>query len=273
MDTMITSESTDSGTAVTETPAQSTGTENAVSENTQTPNGSSQERTEGSQQEVGQGRKRWSVQDEIKELRAQRRELREQLSSFGSVRDELSALREEMNRRNQSPTAKTPANFWQDPEAALDTRLQALRDELTESMTSAFHTTREQEFQQQALRQEQASAAEFIRTQQGYHPQDDEDLIEIIENIPNRQHLSPQWVAEFAWLKLQQSRGVGDRSLAKQRASGVQGQPPGQGFGRKQWSRQEFDNAVDVIEKSPHDPKNSELLKELEAAHKEGRVK
>src|ERR1017187_9875075 len=118
-----------------------------------------------------------------------------------------------------------------------------------------------------ALRQEQASAAEFIRSQQGYDPTDDEDLIEIIETIPNRQHLSPQWVAEYAWMKLQGKRGVGDRSLQKQRASGVQGQPPGVGFGRKVWSKADFDAALDMIEKAPQDPKHNELIKELESAH------
>ena len=272
MDTMITSDAPASGTAETATPVEQPGTGNAAPEN-EAQNGSPQGRTEDGQSEAGQGRKRWSIQDEVKELRAQRRELRERLGSFDEVRNELAQLREQLNRRDQPTTAKTPANFWQDPEAALDTRLQALRDEITDSMTSAFNTTREQEFQQQALRQEQASAAEFIRSQHGYHPEDDDDLIEIIERIPNRQHLSPQWVAEYSWMKLQQLRGIGDRGLAKRQASSVQGQPPGQGFGRKTWSKAEFDAAVDTLERNPHDPKNTELLKELEAAHKEGRVR
>lgn len=272
MDTMITSESADSGTAVTETPAQSTGTENAASENTQTEGGQERSQTEGGQQQT-EGRRKWSIQDEVKELRAQRRELRERLGSFDQVREELAQLREQLNRRNQPETAKTPANFWQDPEGTLDTRLQALKDELRESITSEFRTTREQEYQTQALRQEQASAAEFIRTQKGYDPSDDEDLIEIIENIPNRQHLSPQWVAEYAWMKLNQQRGVGNRTALKQQAAGIQGQPPGVGYGRKNWSKAEFDQALDLVEKSPHDPKNAELIKELEAAHKEGRVR
>jgi hypothetical protein len=262
----------DTGTAVTEQPGQSTGTENAASETNQTEGGTEQSSTDSGQQQNG-GRRKWSIQDEVKELRAQRRELREQLSSFGSVREELAALREELNRRGQTGPAKTPANFWQDPEGALDSRLQSLRDELRDSITSEFHTTREQEFQQAQHRQETASAAEFIRSQQGYDPSDDEDLIEIINEIPNGQSLPPGWKAEYAWMKLQQRRGIGDRSLQKRQAASVQGQPPGVGFGRKTWNKAEFDQAVDMVEKNPHDPKMTELFNELMAAHKEGRVR
>ena len=279
MDTTITSdpvEETGSGTAVTETPAQPTGTENADSGNTQVEGGQEQSSTEGGQGQGGQGRKRWSIQDEVKELRAQRRELRERLGSFDQVREELAQLREQLNRPTQPQTAKTPANFFADPEA----RLQSLKDEIQEvvasqnqSLMQAFHQTREQEYAQQALRQEQASAAEFIRTQKGYDASDDDDLIEIIEAIPNRQHLSPQWVAEFAWMKLQNQRGIGDRSLQKRQAASVQGQPPGAGFGQKNWSKQEWERALDSVEKNAHDPKNAELIKELEAAYKEGRVR
>lgn len=273
MDTMITSTEESVGTAVTETPAQSSGTESAASETKETTGGEGQPSAEGSQSEGQVGRKRWSIQDEVKELRAQRRELREQLASSAEVREELRQLREEMNRRASPTPAKDPSKFWQDPEGTLDSKLDERLERLQNNMFERFEMTREQEHAQQALRQEQTSATEFIRSQKGYDPSDDEDLVEIISEIPNKQHLSPQWVAEYAWLKLQQSRGVGDRTLQKQRASGVQGQPPGAGFGRKVWSKQDFDAACDMLEKSPTDPKNAELLKELESAHKEGRVR
>lgn len=268
----------DTGTAVTETPGQFPGTENADSGTNETEGGTEQSSTESGQGKTGQERRRWSMQDEVKELRAQRRELREQLSQFGSVRDELAQLREEMNRRAQPQTAKTPANFFADPEA----RLQALREELKDDLSrqnqelmSAFHETREQEYARQEQVQKSASAAEFIRTQQGYDPQDDEDLIEIIGELPKkmRDNTEPQALAEYAWYKLQASRGVGNRSLQKRQAAGIQGQPPGVGFGRKNWNRAEFDSAVDMVEKNPHDPKMTELFNELMAAHKEGRVK
>lgn len=274
-DTTITSESQDSGTAVTETPAQPTGSGDAVPQNTEVEGGGEQSQAEGGQTETGQGRKRWSIQDEVKELRAQRRELRERLGGFDEVRNELASLRDQLNRQSQSKDAKTPASFWQDPEGTLDAKLTEKLERLQEQMFQRFDTTREQEYAHQALRQEQASATEFIRTQKGYDPQDDEDLIEIIEAIPKRtrESSSPQMIAEYAWMKLQASRGVGDRTIAKQRASGVQGQPPGQGFGRKVWSKAEFDAAIDQIEKSPQNPKFTELIAELESAHKEGRVK
>ncbi len=271
-----TSISSDAGTAVTETPEQSAGPESAASEIKSTEDGQEQSSTEGGQPQTG-GRRKWSIQDEVKELRAQRRELREQLSSFGQVQEELRQLREDLNRQRQPGTAKTPANFWQDPEGVIGSRLEAIRDELRDSITNEFHTTREQEFQRAQLAQEQASAAEFIRSQQGYDVSDDEDLIEIIERIPNRQNLSPQWVAEFAWMKLQAQRGVGDRGLAKRQAAGVQGQPPGVGFGRKIWNKSEFDQAVNQVEaamrKNPNDPQANKLFDELMAAHKEERVK
>lgn len=275
MDTTITSAPESAGTAETTVPDQTSGQGSAAPETNGSEGGTEQSSTEGSQQEVS-GRRKWSIQDEVKELRAQRRELRERLGAFDQVREELSQLRESMNRQSKPEAAKTPANFFVDPEA----RLQSLRDEIRDEIATqnrglmeAFHQTREQEYAQQALRQEQASAAEFIRTQKGYDSSDDDDLVEIIEGIPNRQHLSPQWVAEFAWMKLQQSRGVGDRSSLKRQAAGVQGQPPGAGFGRKNWSKAEFDAACDMLEKNPHDPKNADLLKELESAHKEGRVR
>lgn len=269
-DTFLTADAPAPDATVTETPVQTPGTGTVAPETNAPEDGSSQEATEGGQQQTGQRRGK-SLMDEVKELRAQRRELRDQVRSFDSVRNELAELRDLVTRRDQEGTAKTPANFWQDPEGALDRRLQNLRDELSQT----FQQTREQEFHAQQLRQEQASAVEFIRSQQGYHQQDDEDLIEIIEGIPKRtrEASSPSMIAEYAWMKLQQARGVGDRSLSKQRASGVQGQPPGTGFGRKNWSRAEFDAAVDMIEKNPSDPKHAELLKELEAAHKEGRVR
>lgn len=262
-------------TAETTGSGQSADQGQAAPENNQTEGGGEQSSTEGSQQQSG-GRRKWSMQDEVKELRSQRRELREQLSQFGSVREELAALREELNRRQQPGTAKTPANFWQDPEGALDSRLQSLRDELRESITSEFHTTREQEFQRAQLAQETASATEFIRSQQGYDSSDDEDLIEIIKEN-GLSNLGPARAARTAWALLQQSRGVGDRSLQKRQAASVQGQPPGVGFGRKNWNKSEFDQAVDLVDQklrsNPNDPKMNELFNELMAAHKEGRVK
>lgn len=273
MDNTITaSESQDSGTAETATAEQSTATENAASETKQTEGGTEQSSAEGSQSQ-GQERRKWSIQDEVKELRAQRRELRERLSSFDEMRNELSQLRDSVNRRDKPEVAKTPANFWQDPEGTLDAKLTEKLERLQEQMFQRFDTTREQQEQIHHLRQEQASATEFIRTQKGYSAQDDEDLIEIIEGIPNRQNLSPTMVAEYAWMKLQQSRGVGDRSSLKRQAAGVQGQPPGRGFGEKQWTKAEFENAVDLVAKNPTDPKHSDLIKELESAHRDGRVR
>jgi hypothetical protein len=276
MDTTLTvGGGTTLGAAETATPEQSTDTGNAAPETTSTETSGEQSTAEGSGQEASQGRKRWSIQDEVKELRAQRRELREQLSQFGSVRDELASLREELNRRNQPPGQKTPANFWQDPEGTIAEKLQAMRDDLRESITSEFHTTREQEFQQQALNQERAQALEFIRSQKGYDASDEDILADIIMDLPERMRLnaSPMYLAEYAWMKLNSQRGVGDRSLAKQRASGVQGQPPGTGFGRKIWNKAEYEDALNQIEKTPTDPKWNDLIKELEAAHKENRVR
>jgi len=274
MDTTIASGETTSGTAVTETVEQPTTTGSAAPETKQEEGGGSQESTESGQAQEG-GRRKWSMGDEVRELRAQRRELREQLASFGTVQEELRALREEMNRQRQPGTAKTPANFWQDPEGTIESKLDERLERLQNNMLERFQTTREQEYAQQALRQEQASAAEFIRTQKGYDPSDDEDLIEIIEAIPKRtrENSDPFTIAEFAWNKLQVTRGIGDRTALKQRAASVQGQPPGAGFGQKNWSRAEFDAACDMLEKKPHDPKNTELLKELESAWKDGRVK
>ena len=264
-----------SSAAETAPSGQSADSGNAAQENNQIEGGTEQSGTESGQIQGGQGRKRWSMQDEVKELRSQRRELREQLSQFGSVRDELAALREELYRRNQPQSAKTPANFWQDPEAVLESKLEEKLERLQNNMFERFQMTREQEFAQQEQAQKSASAAEFIRSQPNYDSSDDEDLIDIIGALPKRMrdNSDPQALAEYAWYKLQAQRGVGDRSLQKRQAAGIQGQPPGTGFGRKTWNRSEFDQAVDLVEKNPNDPKMSELFNELMAAHKEGRVK
>lgn len=279
MDDIMTVDSpTTIGTAETTTPEQSASPGSAAPETNQTEGGTEQSSTESSQQQVAQRRK-FSMQDQVKELRAERRELREQLASFGSMREELAALREEMTRRNQPITAKTPANFFADPEA----RLQALKDEIQEVVASqnaglmdAFHRTREEEYAEQSRKAETASATEFIRSQQGYDASDDEDLIEIIKENGLAQ-LGPTKAANIAWSLLQQSRGVGDRSLQKRQAAGIQGQPPGVGFGRKTWNKNEFDQAVDLVDQklraNPNDPKMNELFNELMTAHKEGRVK
>lgn len=272
----------DSGTAATATADQTTATEQAGSETNGTEGGEGQPSTDSGQQQAGQGRKRWSIQDEVKELRAQRRELRQRDSEWGerfnSVQEELRLMREAQAAQRQTGPAKTPANFFADPEA----RLQALRDELKEvvaeqnrGLMNAFHETREQEYARQEHLQKSASAAEFIRSQQGYDPSDEEDLVEIINEIPKRtrDNSDPQMIAEYAWFKLNQTRGVGNKGLQKRQAAGVQGQPPGVGFGKKNWNKSEFDQAVDLVEKNPHDPKMTELFNELMAAHKEGRVK
>jgi hypothetical protein len=268
------------GTAVTQPSEQTADTGNAAPETNGSEGGEGQPSTDSGQGQTGTGRKRWSIQDEVKELRAQRRELREQVASFGQMQEELRQMREDMARRAQPQSpAKTPANFFADPEA----RLQALRDELKEvvaeqnrGLMEAFHTTREQEYAQQERLRESASAAEFIRSQQGYDASDDEDLIEIIKEN-KLDSLGPTKAANIAWALLQQSRGIGDKSLQKRQAASVQGQPPGVGFGRKTWNKSEFDQAVDTVEsgmrKNPNDPSMNKLFDELMAAHKEGRVK
>lgn len=280
-DTLTVNGGTAIGTTETISPEQTPGVGN-VDPNTGQPSGASeggeeQSSTEGSQGQAGAGRKRWSIQDEVKELRAQRRELRGQVASSDQMREEIRQLREELNRQRQPGPAKTPGKFWQDPEGTLDEKLDERMERLQTNLFDRFSQTREQEFQLQALRQEQASATEFIRTQPNYDPSDDEDLIEIIETIPNKQFMSPQWVAEFAVLKLNQQRGVGDKTLLKRQAAGVQGQPPGVGFGRKVWSKSEFDQAVDLVDQKlrlkHNDPEMNKLFDELQAAHKEGRVK
>lgn len=283
MDTTITSEPTEtgSGTAVTEEPGQTTGGESAASQSTEGASkegGSSQESAEGSQG-TSEGRRGSSLYRDVIKLRTQNRELREQAGSVEQLRQDLALLREELSRRNQPNPAKDPSKFWQDPEGTLDSKLDERLERLQNNLFERFSQSREQEYAAQALRQEQESATEFIRTQKGYDPSDDEELADIIMEIPKQQllHMAPQVVAEWAWYKLQQSRGVGDRTLAKQRASGVQGQPPGVGFGRKTWNKAEYDQAVDLVadklQKNPNDPEMTKLYEELVSAHRENRVR
>lgn len=269
------------GTAVTDnngTQAPVVGSGTQLGEDTlpKSEGGSSQEPADDGQSQTS-GRRKWTPIDEIRELRASRRESRQRESALQDQLRQLTSQLDEI-RQLQQPrqrgTARTPADFWQDPEGTLsrnlDDRLAALEDR----MLSSIQMTREQEAFQMNLAREQEGAVEFIRSQPNYAPEDDEDIIDIIESIPaqTRESLSPQWVAEYAWMKLNAERGVGNRSVARARASTVVGQPPGVGLGQKVWSKSEFDATVDLLEKQgiKADPK---LISELESAVKEGRVR
>ena len=263
-------------TAVEQTPAQEPGPGIAAPEEIAPEAGGSQETPEGGQGQP-EPRRGWTKVDEIRDLRAWRREARQREAAYqneiAQVRQQLEELRQ-LQQPGQKGPARTPGAFWQDPESAIDRRLEERLGTMEERLLDRFMMSREMEAQQQELAQRQVSAVEFIRSQPNYQPQDDEDLIDIIETIPvqRRQAMDPEWVAEWAWLKLNQERGVGDRSRARSRASTVVGQPPGVGLAGKIWSKAEFDRTVDELEKQGHKA-DQKLLDELMAAAKEGRVK
>jgi hypothetical protein len=265
------------GPAVTETPAQTSGSEPAASESgapASSEAGPSQERPEDSQSETTQKRP-WSKVDEIRELRAWRREARQRESTYQDnlrqLQEEVRLLRESSDPRRRGGTERNPATFWQDPEGTLESKLDERLERLQNNMFDRFQTSREQEYAQQALTQERGQAVEFIRSQKDYQPEDDEDLIEIIESR-GLAKLQPMDAATTAWALLQQERGVGGRSLARNRASTAIGQPPGAGFGKKIWSGAEYDRVMEDLLKAPS-KLTPELEAELLAAAKEGRVR
>jgi hypothetical protein len=238
--------------------------------------GEPQGSTEDGQSQTG-ARRGWSKVDEIRDLRAWRREARQREAGYQSelaqVRQQLEELRQ-LQQPGRKGTARNPAEFWQDPLKAQEQLLEERLGGMEERLLERFQMSREMEAQQQEMYQRQVSAVEFIRSQPNYAPEDDEDLIDIIEAIPaqRRAQLDPEWVAEWAWLKLNQERGVGDRSQARHRASTVVGQPPGVGLAGKIWSKAEFDRTVDLLEKQGAKA-DQKLLDELMSAAKEGRVK
>lgn len=269
------------GTAETETTPPQTGvagsgTQLGAEGEPQSDAGGPQGPTEDGQSQTGP-RRGWSKVDEIRDLRAWRREARQREAGYQS---EIAAVRQQLEelRQLQQPgpkgTARTPADFWQDPLAAQERLLEERLGGMEERLLERFQMSREMEAQRQEIAQRQESAVEFIRSQPNYAREDDEDLIDIIESIPvqKRQLMDPEWIAEWAWLKLNQERGVGDRSAAKRRASSVIGQPPGVGLAGKVWSKAEFDATVDALEKQGHKA-DQKLLDELMSAAKEGRVK
>ena len=279
-DTVITSgEETTSGTAETTAPEQTTGQEPAASETTSDA-GREQSTSEDGQPEQGKGRK-WSVYDEIKELRAQRREWRQsqqaQEARYNQLVEELRQFREAQNRPDPGKAGQARKNFWEDPDGSIDARLEEKLSRLEESLANRFDSVRQQEAFEAELHQKRSGAVEFIRSQEGYDPQDDEDIAEIIRSIPNGQQMDPQMVAEYAWFKFKQARGIGDRSVARARASSVTGQPPGAGMGKKQYTQAEFDQAVDqaqeMLRRNPNDPKINAYIDELHSAYRDGRVK
>jgi hypothetical protein len=270
-----------SGTAGTETaPSQTgaagSGTQLGADLEPKSDAGEPQGSTDDGQSQSGQ-RRGWSKVDEIRDLRAWRREARQREAGYQSelagVRQQLEELRQ-LQQPGRKGTERNPADFWQDPLAAQERLLEERLGGMEERLLDRFQMSREMEAQQQELAQRQVSAVEFIRSQPNYAPEDDEDLIDIIESIPvqRRQTLDPEWVAEWAWLKLNQDRGVGNRSQARARASSVIGQPPGVGLSGKVWSKAEFDATVDALDKQGHRA-DQKLLDELMSAAKEGRVR
>lgn len=267
------------GTAVTGTPDQSTGTENAASESTvetgaSTEPSGGQPTAEDGQNANGEGgtnRRRPSIYDTVKELRAERREARVRETEFLRQIQELRQAMEQANAPKPGVSERNPADFWQDPEGRLERLMEDRLGRLEEGLAGRFEQSREAREQEQVLNQERSEAVEFIRSQKGYSSDDDEDLIDII-NEQGLQTLSPKQAAKAAWAIFQQDRGVGDRSLAKARATGVVGQPPGVGFGRKVWSKAEYDQTIDALERNPKGL-TKELEAELLSAAREGRVR
>lgn len=269
------------GTTVTEptgqqTPVAGSGTPLGAETGTQSEPSGSQESTDNSQGNADQRRNGWSKLDEIKELRSWRREARERESSLQSQLQEMRDRLTNMDPRNQPRSAnprRDPSKFWQDPEASIDARLEERLQGLQDAMFERFSQSREQEYAEAALNQERQTAVEFIRSQKGYSREDDEDLIEIIHDH-GLSGLQPIPAARAAWALFQQMKGIGDRTELKQRASGVIGQPPGVGLGKKIWSIAEYDQALDSLLKNPkylidHPDYEAELL----SAQKEGRIR
>lgn len=267
--------SVSSGSTVIETPPQATEVQ-GVDPNTgnlpQPDASSPQGTTEDTQPNQTERRQPWSKNDEIRELRQQRREYRQEMQALRQELEELRQWRESQANQPQSGKAeRNPAEFWQDPEARLESIMEEKLARLEEGISGRFYQSREEFERAQVLQQEQRAGVEFIRSQEGYHPDDDGELVDIIQEY-DLAKLGPMQAAEIAWLKLKQSRGIGDRSPQKRRASGVQGQPPGAGLGQKIWTKAEFDAAVDTLEKQGAKA-DQKLLDELTAAHKDGRVR
>lgn len=263
-------------TAETNAPVQETGAGLAAPEQEIPEAGASKESPEDGQSNQGQ-RRGWTKVDEIRDLRQWRREARQRETAYQSelagLRQQLDEIRQ-LQQPNRGKTARDPSKFWQDPQAAIQADLEERLGGLEERLLDRISMSREMEAQQQVLVQKQESAVEFIRSQPNYAPEDDEDLIDIIESIPlqQRQVMDPEMVAEWAWLKLNQERGVSDRSRSRARASSVAGQAPGAGLSGKVWSKAEFDRTVDALEKQGHKA-DEKLLAELMSAAKEGRVR
>ena len=76
----------------------------------------------------GQGQRRgWSKVDEIRDLRAWRREARQREAGYQSelagVRQQLEELRQ-LQQPNRGKAERDPSKFWQDPEAAIERNLE-----------------------------------------------------------------------------------------------------------------------------------------------------
>lgn len=232
---------------VKETPS-STGQESVASE-TVDQAGDSQESTDGSPvngQNVRQRGK--SVYSQVRELNAKLRDQRGYWESeVGTLKQQLQELRTQI--AEGQPGRKQSKTFWEAPEEILEERLTSHLSNLEKRMQSKFEQTQAQREESQIRQQEVSEAAKYIRSQKGITDEDIQDIREILESNPDFEHLSPMKQAKFALYEWRESRGIGDNTAKKQRASTVTGAPVSSA-GPKVWTESEIDAE---IKKFPQD--------------------
>lgn len=210
---------------------------------------------------------------EIEALREDRRELRGRVSELMRSIDELKTMQRESSGRTASRSAGTSAGprtkqFWDDPDARFNEIGERI-EKMQENFQNLLQEARESERAQVMLDTERDQAVEWVRTQKGYTPEDEGDLIDIIHENGLDQ-LPPMRAVRIALSMLRDERGISDKAVTRARATSVAGKPPV--GGKKMWSAQELDSVLDDCIKHP-EKLTPELEREIRDAQMEGRIR
>lgn len=268
---------TQEGATATETPEVAQGTESVASGNEQQPSGS-QDPAEGGQVDSQPSRQRGPTKlDTIRELRAERREREQRYQSeMGDLKTQLQEMKAMLQSRDGNK--KPSKTFWEAPEEVLDERINGHLSEFEKRLLGQLNTTKQADQEATQWEQEKFKAAEFIQSQKGITPEDQEDITELIRSTPAMLQMRPQERAEYGLFLWQKQKGIGDRTALKQKASTVVGAPSA--GGEKVWTEADITRAVDEFNKTPMDKWSPDQIQKFDAfereireAQRQGRVK
>lgn len=218
-----------------------------------------------------------SKMDTIRQLRQERREMRQYWESeVGQLKQQLEEFRkmQSTGQPGQQPRKK----FFEAPEEYLESELETKLSAMEKRLLDHFGNREIKNQETTEWRQETSEAEKFILNQKGLTQEDVSDIEDIVRETSSMQNLRPMERAKYAWFLWKENHGISDRSANKARASTVSGLPPAAG-GLKTWTESEIEAEIKKFPPNPKDYSADDekrfktLDNELKRAYREGRVK